>query len=62
VKPLNAVIIPEHLEADGVLSADEFLLWIDANIEVVIEQIIVRTIASVFSSQNVRAWFPVESG
>src|SRR5262249_38736384 len=43
----------EHLEADGILTPDPFLFWIDANIEMVIEQITVGAIAAVFATENV---------
>ncbi len=44
---LDAVAVREHLEADRVAAADELLLGIDAQIEVVEEQIVVGAIRPV---------------
>ena len=45
----------QHLEADRVLAADRLLLRIDADVEVVVEQVVVRAVAAVFAAQDVRA-------
>jgi hypothetical protein len=50
---LDPRVVFEHFEADRVLSADELFLWIDANIKVVKQQIVVGTIRAVSSAQNV---------
>ena len=43
----------EHLEADRVRSADELLVGIDAEIEVVEEQIVVGAIRSIGAAQQI---------
>ena len=50
---LDARVVLEHLEADGVLAAEEFLLRVDANIEVVEEQIVIGAIGSVLAAQDI---------
>src|SRR6516164_4311381 len=50
---LNSRAFLEHFESDGVLPADIFFLGIDANIQMVVEQIIVRSISSILTTQNV---------
>ena len=52
---LDARVVLEHLEADGVLAADPLLLGIDPDVEVVIQQVVVGAIAAVFAAQNVGA-------
>ena len=56
---LDAVVVLEHLEADGVFAADEFLFRIDANIEMVVEQIVISAIGAVCAAQDVGARCPV---
>ncbi len=51
---LDARAVLEHLEADGVLAADEFLFGIDANVEMVEEQIVVGAVGTVRAAQDVR--------
>ena len=43
----------EHLEANGIFAADEFLVGIDANIEMVVEQIVVGAVWAVGTAQDV---------
>jgi hypothetical protein len=50
---LDAPAVLQHLEADGVLPLEELLLRIDANIEVVKQQIVIGAIGSVGTAQNV---------
>ena len=52
---LDALVVLEHLEADRVLAADHFLLGIDADVEMVVEQIVVRAVPAILAAQNVRA-------
>ena len=52
---LDARVVLEHLEADRVLAADRLLVRIDADVEVVEEQIVVRAIAAVLAAQDVGA-------
>jgi hypothetical protein len=52
---LNPRVVLKHLEADGVLPADEFLVRIDPNVEMVVEQIVVRAVSAVFPTENIRA-------
>src|SRR5580658_10411793 len=57
---LDAGVVVEHLEANGVLPADEFLFGVDADVQMVVEQIVVSAIWTVSSAQNVgtrrRGW------
>ena len=41
-------VVLQHLEANGVLSADELLLRLDADVEMVIEEVVVGAIAPIF--------------
>ena len=50
---LDAPAVLQHLEADGVFSPEELLLRVDADIEVVKQQIIIGAIGSVGAAQNV---------
>src|ERR1019366_10235177 len=50
---LDARAVLEHLEADGVLAADELLLGIDADVEMVEEQVVVGAIRPVLAAQDV---------
>ena len=50
---LDPRVVFEHLEADGVLAADEFLVRIDTNVEVVVQQIVVRSMLAVCAAQDV---------
>ena len=52
---LNARVVLQHLEADRVLAADRLLLRIDADVEVVVQQIVVGAISAVFAAQDVGA-------
>jgi hypothetical protein len=52
---LDPDIVLEHPESDSVLSANEFLFRIDTDIEMVIEQIVVRAIPSIFTAEYLRA-------
>jgi len=50
---LDAGAILEHFEANGVLAADKFFFRIDADIEVIEEQIVVGAVWSVLTAQDV---------
>lgn len=52
---LNSRIVSEHPEADGVLAADGFLFRIDADVEMIEEEIIVSAIAAILAPQDVGA-------
>ncbi len=52
---LDARAVLQHLEADGVCSADELLVGIDAEIEMVEEQIVVGAIGAVRAAEKVTA-------
>ena len=52
---LNARVVLQHPEADAVLAGDELLLGIDADVEVIGEQIVVGAIPPVFAAQDVGA-------
>ena len=52
---LDARAVLKHPEADGVLAAEELLVGIDADIEVVVEQIVVGAIRPLAAAQNVVA-------
>ena len=52
---LDAGAVLQHLEADGVRSADEFLVRIDAEVEMVEEQIVVGAIGAVRAAEKVRS-------
>ncbi len=50
---LDAGVVFEHLETDRVLPADEFLLGIDTNVQVVREQIIVGAVRPVGAAEEI---------
>ena len=50
---LDARAVLQHLEADGVLAADELFLRVDADVEMVEEQIVVGAIGSVGAAQEI---------
>ena len=50
---LDARAVLEHPEADGVLAADELLFGIDADVEMVEEQVVVGAIRPVLAAQDV---------
>ncbi len=50
---LDAPAVLQHPEADGVLPLKELLFRIDANIEVVKQQIVIGAIGSIGAAQNV---------
>ena len=50
---LDAVVVLEHLEADGVLATDCLLVGVDPNVELVVEQVVVGTVAAVLTPQNI---------
>ena len=52
---LDARVVLQHLEPDGVLAAEELLVRIDADVEVIGQQVIVRSVATVLAAQDVRA-------
>src|SRR5262249_32040681 len=52
---LDATVIPEHAEANRVLSLNGFLSRIDADVEVVIKKIVVGAIRSVSAAQHFEA-------
>ncbi len=52
---LDARVVLEHLEADGVLAGDPLLLGIDPDVEVVVQQVVVGAVAAVLAAQDVRA-------
>lgn len=49
----NARVVLQHLEADGIDPAEEFLLGLDAHVQVVIEKIVVGSVAAVFAAKQV---------
>ena len=51
---LDSHIVFEHLEANGVLAADEFLFRINADIKMVEEQVIVGAIRPISAAQDVK--------
>src|SRR5262245_65457803 len=51
---LDAVVVLEHLEANGVLAAEGLLFRIDAHVEVVVEQIVVGAMPAILAAQEVR--------
>ena len=52
---LDARGVLQHPEADGDLAAEEFLFRVDANVQVVEEQIVVGAIRSVGAAQDIGA-------
>ena len=52
---LDARAVFQHAEADGVLAADELLVGIDANVKVVVEQVVVGAEGSVCAAQHIGA-------
>src|SRR5262245_16193721 len=50
---LDSRIIPQHLETDRIFSADELLLRINANIQLVGEQVVVGPPVTIRASQDV---------
>ena len=52
---LDARAVLEHPEADRVLAAETLLVGIDANVQVVIEQVVVGAVRSVRAAQHVIA-------
>ncbi len=50
---LDSIIVLKHLEADGVLAANKFLLRVDANVEMIEKQIIISAIPAVFTAQDI---------
>jgi hypothetical protein len=50
---LNPRVVLEHLEANRILPADEFLLGIDADIQMIEKQIVVGPILTVRAAQDV---------
>lgn len=50
---LDARAVLKHFEADGVLAADEFFVGIDADVQVVVEQIVVGAIRAVSAAEDV---------
>src|SRR6202046_567938 len=50
---LNASVVLQHLETDRVFPADELLFRVDADIEVVVKQVVVRAIRSVSAAEDV---------
>src|SRR5258708_5089962 len=59
---LNACVVLEHLEPDRVPATDKLLLRIDANIEIIEEQIIVGTIAAILTAEDVGVGWWLWSG
>ena len=52
---LHPRVVVEHPEADRVPAADELPIGIDANVEVVGQEVVVGAVAAVLASQNVGA-------
>ena len=52
---LDAVAIDQHAEADGVFPADELLFRVDANVEMVIEEVVVGAKRAVGAAQHIVA-------
>ncbi len=50
---LNTRVVLEHLEADRVLPADDFLIRVDADVEVVVEQVVVGAIGAVGAAEDI---------
>src|SRR5690242_1326071 len=50
---LDSGIVVEHLEPDGVGTAQEFLVGLHLDVEMVIEQVIVGAIAAIFAAEDV---------
>ncbi len=50
---LDARAVLEHLEADGVFAAEELLFRVDADVEMIEEQIVVGAIRAVFAAEDV---------
>src|SRR5258705_375661 len=62
---LDPRVVLEHLEPDRVHPSDKLLLRIDADIEIVVEQIIVGAIAAILATQEVGvrwSWWELLSG
>jgi hypothetical protein len=51
---LDARVVLKHLEADGVDAREEFLFGVDADIEVVVEEVVVGAVAAVFAAEDAR--------
>ncbi len=50
---LDAGAVFEHFEADGVGSGDELLLRVDAEVEVVIEEVVVGAVGAVGAAEEI---------
>src|ERR1039457_3196799 len=50
---LDARVVLKHLEAEGVLAADELLFRVDADVEMVEEQIVVGAMRPVLAAEDV---------
>jgi hypothetical protein len=49
---LNAIVVGQHPEADRIRPAKEFLVRVESDVEVVVQQIVVGAIASVVAKEN----------
>ena len=49
---LDAVVVGQHAEADRVLAAEEFLIGVEADVEVVVQQVVVGAVAAVFATEK----------
>jgi hypothetical protein len=45
----------QHLEADRVFASDELIVGIDTNIQVIKQQVVIRSITPIFAAQGLRA-------
>ena len=52
---LNARAVFQHPETDGVFAADEFLFGIDADVQVVIKQVVIGAEGPVSAAQHIQA-------
>ena len=52
---LDAVVVGQHAEADRVLAAEEFLVGVEADVEVVVQQVVVGAVAAVFATEELGA-------
>jgi hypothetical protein len=59
---LDARVVLEHAEPNRVLAADEFLVRVYADVEVIGEQIVIRPPRAVFTAQEVGARGPLRGG
>jgi hypothetical protein len=49
---LDAVVVGQHAEADRVLAAEEFLIGVEADVQMVVQQIVIGAVTTVFTSEE----------